>query len=68
MLNPIAIRIRGQHAKGQGVIEYAGAMIVAAFIVGALISGVAYNSWIWNFYNATFLGSGNVIYNNIGNL
>lgn len=54
--------------RGQGVIEYAGAMIVAAVIVASLAAGMQTNNWMYNSYNTIFNASGQMLINAVGNI
>ncbi len=51
--------------RGQGVIEYAGAMIVAAAIVAVLVTGMQTNNWMYNAYNNIYNASGNLLINTL---
>ena len=61
------LRLR-KKTEGQGVIEYAGAMIVAALIVAMLATGMTQNNWMYNAYNSIFNAAGNMMITAIGNL
>jgi hypothetical protein len=54
--------------QGQGVIEYAGAMIVAAVIVASLAFGMETNNWMYSAYNSIFNAAGNLLISAVGNL
>ncbi len=60
--------ISRSRAKGQGVVEYAGAMLVAAMIVTVLVTGAGSNQWIYNSYSAIFNAAGNVLMNGVNSL
>lgn len=53
---------------GQGVVEYAGAMIVAALLIVMLTTGMNTNNWMYNSYNNIFNAAGDMMINAIGNL
>lgn len=53
---------------GQGMVEYAGAWLVAAMIVLMLVQGIQDNNWMYNAYNAIFNGAGNMMSNAVSNL
>jgi hypothetical protein len=50
---------RPSKQKGQGVIEYAGAMIVAALIVVSLTTGMQKDQWMYEAYEAIYQAAGN---------
>ena len=54
--------------RGQGMIEYAGAMIVAAVIVAMLATGVVEDNWMYNSYNNIFNAAGNMLISQLSNL
>lgn len=54
--------------KGQGIIEYAGAMIVAALIVAILTTGMADNNWMYNAYNSIFNAAGDMLIGKVNTL
>lgn len=47
--------------NGQAMIEYFGALMVAAVIVAMLASGMETNNWLYNSYNDVFNASGNLL-------
>lgn len=54
--------------SGQAVIEYAGAMIVAAVVVATIVTGTGQNQWVYNAYSGLFNAAGNVLANQLTNL
>ncbi len=48
----------GKPCRGQGMIEYAGAMIIAAAIVAVLVSGLSDGNWMYNAYDTIFTYAG----------
>jgi len=55
-------------SPGQGLVEYAGGMMVAAFIVTLLIVGIQTNNWMFNAYNMIFTATQQVIANGVAAL
>jgi hypothetical protein len=45
-----------------------GALLVAAFIVSLLISGIQTNNWMYNSYNMVFNAAGTLISNGVAQL
>ncbi len=64
-MNPMIIKAK---RKGQGVVEYAGAMIVAALIVASLTAGMAQGNWMYNAYESIFNSAGNMTLNALNDL
>lgn len=58
----------GNRYAGQGVVEYAGAMVIAATIVAALCTATQTNNWMYNAYNNLYATSGNLLMNAVNNL
>jgi hypothetical protein len=50
---------------GQGVIEYAGALITAAMIVVALTTGMNEGNWMYNTYNTIYNSAGKLLVNTL---
>lgn len=46
---------------GQGMIEYAGAMVTAALIVAMLINGIQTDNWMYEAYENIFNAAGNML-------
>ncbi len=57
-----------QKRRGQGVVEYAGALITAALIVAVLTTGMQTNNWMYNSYNTIFNSAGQMLIDAVGNL
>ncbi len=53
---------------GQGMVEYAGAMLIAALIVASLVTGAQTNNWMYQAYVSIFNASGNMMINAINTL
>lgn len=60
-------RARGEHA-GQGIIEYAGAMVVAMAVVAVLTTGIQTNGWMYDSYNTLFNFAGNLLLTEVAQL
>lgn len=67
MLEPHYCHLR-KKSPGQGVIEYAGAMIVAALIVASLVTGMGTNNWMYNAYNSIMNSAGQMLIDSAANL
>ncbi|MCA9842036.1 MAG: hypothetical protein KC475_07925 [Cyanobacteria bacterium HKST-UBA03] len=52
---------RGQ--RGQGIVEYAGALVIAALIIGGLITGASGNGWLAQSYTTIYNTAGGMLIN-----
>ena len=53
---------------GQGMVEYAGALLIAAMIIATLATAAKTNNWMYNSYYAIFTAAGNMLMNAAGNI